>query len=109
MPISAETALFLQKQLYFGRNETISAEYSVSAKFRFFKMACFGKKSVSVEHIQNHMSMVGGSILIEVKFFFLIEGRVCSELKQVNLSRCKEEFRKTHSTSYNRRDTVQSA
>ena len=55
MPISAEIAMFRPKQVYICRNKTISAEYSVSAEFRFFEMGCFGfrcfgKKSVSVGH-----------------------------------------------------------
>ena len=55
MPISAEIAIFRPKQVYIGRNKTISVEYSVSAEFRFFEMGCFGfrcfgKKSVSVGH-----------------------------------------------------------
>ena len=53
--VSADTAVFRPKFLHFGRNKNISAEYSVSAEFRFFGMACFGfrcfgKKSVSVGH-----------------------------------------------------------
>ena len=32
----------LPKQVYFGRNKTISTEYSVSADFRFFEMVTFG-------------------------------------------------------------------
>ena len=53
--ISADIAVFRPKALRFGRNKNISAEYSVSAEFRFFRMAsfgfrCFGKKSVSVGH-----------------------------------------------------------
>ena len=53
--VSADTAVFRPKDLHFGRNKNISAEYSVSAEFRFFRMACFGfrcfgKKSVSVGH-----------------------------------------------------------
>ena len=47
--------MFRPKALRFGRNKNISAEYSVSAEFRFLRMACFGfrcfgKKSVSVGH-----------------------------------------------------------
>ena len=53
--VSADTAVFRPKFLHFGRNKNISAEYSVLAEFRFFRMACFGfrcfgKKSVSVGH-----------------------------------------------------------
>ena len=34
--VLAETAVFRPKALHFGRNKTISAQYSVSAEFRFF-------------------------------------------------------------------------
>ena len=56
--------MFRPKALRFGRNKNISAEYSVSAEFRFLRMACFGfrcfgKKSVSVGHYGDHADDVG--------------------------------------------------